>query len=145
MKYFKMLKLFKASNVTFDANNIKAVSYNWWTFVTVINGSVVFNSYNYSPSTCKHQQKVLRLMRELDIKIDLFVSTRESLSSPTLALDNAVKGLNRDILDLKDKLASTRRKKSLDGERHQTIASKFDHIKRIQVLKYGSELNIALT
>jgi glutaredoxin len=145
MKYFKRLSIYKASNVTFDANNIKAVSYAWWTFCTVINGQVVFNTYNYSSSTCKHQQKVLRLMRELGIEIDLYVSTRDSLSSPSLALDNAVKGLNQDIAELKEKLVSNRRKKALDAGRYQTIVNKLNHIKKIQVLQHGSELNLALS
>ncbi len=75
MKYFKRLKIYKASSVAFDAENVEASSYGWWKFVSKINGFVVFNNYNYSPSTCKHQSKVRRLMADLGIKIDVVVYT----------------------------------------------------------------------
>lgn len=70
MKYFKRLKLYKANNVTFDPTTTEAYSYRWWCFVKVINGKVIFNNYYYSPSTCKHQNKVWHLLRALNIKID---------------------------------------------------------------------------
>lgn len=75
MKYFTRSKLYKASNVTFSPELIQATSYDWWMFVKVINGLVVFNDYNYSPTTNKHQHKVRRLMQELGIKIDLVVKS----------------------------------------------------------------------
>jgi hypothetical protein len=81
MKYFKRLKEYKASNVTFDPEMRRAYSYGWWEFVREINGTVVFNNYSYSPSTCRHQWKVRSLMSELGIEIGLFVNTRAGLQA----------------------------------------------------------------
>lgn len=73
MKYYKRLKLYKASNVTFDPATCRAYSYDWWRFVDRVDGKVVFNNHRYSNSTAKHQSKVHGLLRELGIKIDLYV------------------------------------------------------------------------
>lgn len=81
MKYFKRAGIYKASNVSFDPKLIEARSYDWWVFVKVIKGKVVFNSFRYSNTTSRHQSKVRSLMRELGIKVDLEVSTRLSLNS----------------------------------------------------------------
>lgn len=67
----KRAGIYKASNVTFNPSRIEAFSYGWWKFVGVVEGKVVFNNYYYSPSTCKHQSKVRRLLAELGIKIDI--------------------------------------------------------------------------
>lgn len=80
MKYFTKLKIWKASNVSFDAANIEARSYQWWVFVKIINGRVVFNEYRYSTTTARHQRLVRRLMEQLGIGIDLFVSQHQSLN-----------------------------------------------------------------
>lgn len=80
MKYLKRSKTYSGSNVSFDPIGMKAYSYGWWCFVKRINGKIVFNNYNYSNSTCKHQHKVGQLMRELGIKVDLYVSTNYALT-----------------------------------------------------------------
>lgn len=80
MKYFKRLKIYKAQNVTFNPNPLKAYSYNWWNFVSIIEGKVIFNDFNYSNSTRRHQWKVKRLMESLGIEIDQVVWTPKSLS-----------------------------------------------------------------
>ncbi len=71
MKFFKTLNLYKASNVRFNPLNMSATSYDWWGFVGLVDGLLVFNNYFYSPSTSKHQRKVRRLLSDLNIKIDL--------------------------------------------------------------------------
>ena len=81
MKYFKRLKVYKACNVTFDPETMIADSYDWWHFVERINGKVVFNNYNYSNSTSRHQSKVRELLRELGIKVDVVVNTRMGLQA----------------------------------------------------------------
>lgn len=80
MKLMKRTGIYKASNSSFDPKEIKALSYNWWVFVKVINGLTVFNEHRYSVTTSKHQRDVRRLMGELGIKIDLTVSCVESLA-----------------------------------------------------------------
>lgn len=67
----KKTGIYKAANVTFDPVKVQAYSYAWWKFVDIVEGKVIFNNYYYSPSTCKHQYKVKRLMSELGIQIDI--------------------------------------------------------------------------
>lgn len=71
MKLMKKTNTYKASNVTFNLTTKDAYSYNWWRFVAIIEGKLVFNNYRYSPSTGNHQRKVRNLLRELGIKIDV--------------------------------------------------------------------------
>lgn len=80
----KKPNLYKAANVLFDADKIEAYSYSWWSFVKIIEGKVVFNSYRYSVTTAKHQSKVRRLMNELGVKIDVEVQTKESLADQSI-------------------------------------------------------------
>ncbi len=79
MKYMSKTGIYKASNVIFNPTTIEAISYNWWSFVKKIKGKVVFNDYNYSNTTRRHQYKVKQLMHELGIKIDLIVKVDEGL------------------------------------------------------------------
>jgi hypothetical protein len=81
MKWFKRLKIYKASNLTFNPLTRTAHSYGWWRFVSVIEGKLVFNNYSYSNSTSKHQHKVRRLLNELGIKIDLDIAVPEGLQN----------------------------------------------------------------
>jgi len=81
MNYCKKRDRFEASNVYFREKEVYGVSYNWWVFVKKIKGLVVFNDYNYSRSTIKHQNKVRRLLRELGINVDRTVFIRASLEN----------------------------------------------------------------
>jgi hypothetical protein len=69
LPYRPRLKIYKNStgNVTFDPKTMEAYSYNW-IFVKKIKGKVVFNDYNYSPTTSGHQIAVKAVLRELKIK-----------------------------------------------------------------------------
>lgn len=80
MKYNKMSGLYKGSNVTFNEETREAKSYNWWMFVKLVNGKVVFNNYFYSSTTNRHQAKVRQLLNDLGITIDYFVELKGSLS-----------------------------------------------------------------
>jgi hypothetical protein len=71
MKYKKRKNIYEASNVTFNRENCAAFSYQWWKFVGIVEGKVVFNNFYYSPTTRQHQYKVRKLLNELNIKIDL--------------------------------------------------------------------------
>lgn len=80
--------VYKASNVTFNPNTKVAVSYDWWTFVSVINGKLVFNNHRYSITTARHQYKVMDLLLKLGMKPDLIINTAYSLTNNE-ALNNA--------------------------------------------------------
>lgn len=73
MKFYPRLKVYKASQVTFNPETLDAHSYVWWRFVALIDGKVIFNNYRYSNTTSRHQFKVRRLMDQLGIKVDHFV------------------------------------------------------------------------
>lgn len=81
MKYMKRAGIYKASNVQFNPETCQALSYDWWRFVDRVGGQVIFNHYNYSPSTVKHQYKVRDLLRTLGIAIDLEIEAPDGLQN----------------------------------------------------------------
>lgn len=137
MKFIKKRNQYEASNVSFDPENISAVSYNWWEFVKVINGKVIFNNYHYSQSTCKHQSKVRRLLETLNIKVDVVVESTKSLSSFDWQ-DDALKMLDNKIMLLNDALNNPRRKKALDEKRKEEIV--YLEEKKLEVLRISKSL-----
>lgn len=71
MKFMKRAQIYKGTNVTFNPKTLNAHSYDWWRFVAVVDGLIIFNDYRYSVTTAKHQRKVSSLMSELGIKADI--------------------------------------------------------------------------
>lgn len=113
MKYYSRSKIYKASNVTFNAETCEAYSYGWWKFVARINGFVVFNNYRYSNSTSKHQSKVRSLMSELGIKIDLYVSTNCGLNGAERWVTTGLEATQRvGMVALKNEFNSILREQS---------------------------------
>lgn len=86
LKFYKRLNLYKASNVTFNPVTKEAFSYNWWKFTKVIEGKLVFNSYSYSPSTCKHQYKVKDVLRHLNLAVSCDIEAPDGLDKLPSAL-----------------------------------------------------------
>jgi hypothetical protein len=103
MKYYSRLKVYKASNVQFSVESKIATSYGWWEFVKPINGKLVFNSYNYSSTTIKHQRKISRVLSELGLQT-IRVDSPQGLQD----LDSAIKYNFRKVTEIKIKLESTR-------------------------------------
>jgi hypothetical protein len=143
MKFSNKRQQYEASNVTFNANNLEAYSYGWWKFVSVINDKVVFNNATYSNTTSKHQSKVRRLMSEKAITIDLMLQfTNKSLSLDSL--QDEIRYTKDAIKELELILTNPRRKKSLDVTRLAQIGRYLKHIKAVELVLYGTELNAAL-
>jgi hypothetical protein len=140
MKWSKKREQFEAANVTLKLEPIEAYSYGWWKFVSVINGFVVFNDYNYSPTTGRHQYKVRRMLEEKGIKIDLEVKTHLGLNGNSRynygkeldALKSAIESDLNEIKELEEILANTRRKKALDDEMKEKIVELKEHIGMIE-------------
>lgn len=86
MRYYKRLKKYKASNVEFDCKTETAYSYGWWQFVKRIKGKLIFNNFRYSPSTCRHQLKISRLLGELGLKIDYVIGAPAGLQNLVQAI-----------------------------------------------------------
>lgn len=63
----------------FFADKCEAYSYGHWCFVKKINGKIIFNDYDYSVTTSRHQWAIKNLLKHLGIKIDTYVYMRESL------------------------------------------------------------------
>lgn len=87
MKLMKRSGIYQASNwnVTFNPATKEAYSYKWWKFVAIVEGKLVFNDYRYSNSTSKHQSKVLGLLNDLGIKIDLSLPIPKGIESRSLS------------------------------------------------------------
>lgn len=120
MKFIKTKNTYKASNVELDLNTMTAVSYNWWTFLKVIDGQLVFNSYAYSPSTQRQQSKVLKVLAEKGIKIDFIIESRKSLTNSSL-FEDAKELIRNDIEDLNDAINKKGSQKAKNEERIKTI------------------------
>ena len=75
MKYFKRLKIYKdySGNNTFNPETLEAYSYRWWKYIGVVEGKTVFNNFRYSVTTAKHQRNAISLLKELGIKIDIYM------------------------------------------------------------------------
>jgi hypothetical protein len=144
MKFIKKRNQYEASNVTFNADKIEAYSYGWWKFVAVIGGKVVFNTYNYSSSTIKHQIKVKRLMRELGINIDIEIKCPKGFQSD-IALQSVVEHYKYRVKQIKDKLENTKRRKALDGERMEAIKALMDEEYEFKKLYFPTEMECVLS
>jgi hypothetical protein len=88
MKFMKRAQIYKGRNVTFNPQTKRAYSYNWWRFVDLINGKLVFNRFYYSPTTSKHQSKLRGLLHDLNIAIDLEVWCGGGLQSDFAGLSS---------------------------------------------------------
>lgn len=133
MKYYSRLQVYKASNVQFNPQLIQATSYNWWTFVKIIKGQIVFNDYGYSNSTRKHQAKVKALMNDLGIKIDVFVKVPQGLQNQDWSKD-ALSLLSNETKTLFDLIHKKGTKKVKNAERMirlAQIATEIEQIKRL--------------
>jgi hypothetical protein len=79
MKYKPRKKIFEGSNCSFDPALKQAFSYGWWPMLYEINGLVVRNTFNYSPSTCKHQYKLNACLDSIGLKPDITISVRADI------------------------------------------------------------------
>jgi hypothetical protein len=120
MKFIKTKNTYKASNVELNLNTMTAVSYNWWTFLKVIDGQLVFNSYAYSPSTQRQQYKVLKVLAEKGIKLDFIVESRKSLTDSSL-FEDAKELIQHDIDDLITAMNKKGSQKAKNSERAKRI------------------------
>lgn len=120
MKFIKTKNTYKASNVELNLNTMTAVSYNWWTFLKIIDGKLVFNSYAYSPSTQRQQSKVLRVLAEKGIKIDFVIESKKSLTDSSL-FNDAKELIQNDIDDLNDAINKKGSQKAKNVERAKRI------------------------
>lgn len=143
MKFSKKRNQFEASNVTFSPSELTAYSYRWWKFLGIVNDVLIFNVTNYSPTTRKHQIKVMREMEKRGIEPQIVLKfTRKSLSFA--ALENEIEGAKHAIKELEAILINTRRKKALDDWRKNEVELLKEHIRRVEIVLHGTELNATM-
>lgn len=138
MKYYKTLKVYKASNVMFNPQTMLATSYRWWNMLQKINGKIVFNSYTYSSSTSKHQYKLLNLLHQLNINIDHYIEAPKGLQR----LDEARKHYEGTIRVLKMKIASPKTRKTTNAKRQLEIDKYQEKIRIIDSLSNENNVRI---
>jgi len=65
LKFYKRLQVYKNSTGTVEYNPLarRARSYGW-TFLEPVNGTLVFNTYTWSPTTSCHQSAVQSVLRQ---------------------------------------------------------------------------------
>jgi hypothetical protein len=135
MKYYSRLGLYKASNVTFNPSRIEAYSYDWWKFVSKINGYIVFNNYTYSTTTCRHQHKVRRLLKSLGIDVNITIKAPKGLQN----LESAIHFYNSEINSLKDAIAKKGSKALKNKERLAQISELTGKIEIVKFLMKGNK------
>lgn len=89
MKYVARRYRYEASNVTFNPNDMTAISYGWWQFLMQVDGTNYLNTYRYSPTTARHIAKVSSMLTQLDIpyeRVRFKQSMNGSLTAKTLAV-----------------------------------------------------------
>lgn len=100
--YRPRLGIFKytaRSKNEFNPETFEAYSYGHWCYVARINGKVVFNEYRYSNTTTRHQGAMSSLLRQLGVKVDLYVSQSNRIRS-----NDDVQSLRQSLLNLYSEL-----------------------------------------
>jgi endo-beta-N-acetylglucosaminidase D len=100
MKYFKQANIYKNSTGTNSVSleKCEAYSYDWWQYLTKVNGLVIFNNYFYSPTTSKHQSNCRGLLHDAGIKIDLLLDFNGHFNASNW-IDNAVSQYQQKIVN----------------------------------------------
>lgn len=140
MKYFKRLGIYKNStgSCKFNPSTREAFSYNWWQFLKVINGKLVFNKYSYSVTTSRHQSEVLRLLSQENIKIDLYICAPKGLQTRD-GLQSAIDWYKIHISVLLEKIKKPKTHKKTNINRYRQIAFYELKIAEVEALKNDND------
>ena len=136
MKFVKSRGRFEASNVCFYPESLEAYSYNWWKFSTTYKGKVLFNYYNYSPTTNRHQSKVLSELGSRDIKIHLMLRYTDKgfQEGVETVLKDEIVCAQKVIQDLTDLINKPKTRKTTNEKRKKRIQEIRDHIGAVEAL-----------
>ena len=122
MKYFKRANIYKNHNGSnrFNPEKFEAVSYDWWIYVKDFNGIKVFNTYNYSPTTNRHQSNMRGLLEDLGERVQDFwqLECPRGLQD----LQSGVEHYNGLIKGLKAEISKPRTHKAKNEERRAMIS-----------------------
>jgi hypothetical protein len=106
MKYFKKLEVYKNSSGKnwLSLKEMSGYSYDWWQYLKVMKGKVVFNNYTYSNSTAKHLNDAMRVLRDNNIKIDVEIAAPRGLQQD--GLESAIEYQLDKLNTAKERLAN---------------------------------------
>lgn len=136
MKYYTRLHMFKGSNNVFNPIEMTAYSYNWWRYLEIIKGKLVFNDYSYSQQTNNHQGSLWGVLRQLGIKVDATVHIRGGLQA---LFTEALPAQYANIFD--NEIAISRGRDGTWAQKHRHSSIKFSK-KEIKVLRsLGAKLS----
>ena len=97
-------------------DSMTAYSYDWWIFLKPFNDTLLFNSYNYSNTTCKHQSKVKFILNKLGINY-ITVECPKGLQS----LQSGIDYYNQCIASLEKLINKPRTHVAKNKERKEQI------------------------
>lgn len=122
LQYRKRRNLYTNSTGTntFDPERCEAYSYSWWQYVRRIRGKVIFNDYDYSPSTNAHQCVMRDLLKKLRIRIDVTVRVQCGLQSEKFR-EQALEPLYTELYKLQIAIARTGARPEKNKQRIQKI------------------------
>jgi len=109
-----------------DISSCLAYSYNWWRYLDKIKGKVVFNNYQYSTTTARHQGECRQMLYYHRINIDLEVSIHNGLQN---FKRDAIPSIYWEILDLEYLINKKGTRKSTNIERAEKIIMLKERIK----------------
>lgn len=130
MKYSKKRAQWENSAKTCTYNPIikQAYSYGWWRFVEKIGSYLVFNNYNYSPTTNRHQRDIRKLIGYKTKTLD--IQARKGLQD----LDTAIEDYKYDIKSLLELINKPKTHASKNAERRNMIKEIEKKIELVQKL-----------
>lgn len=137
MKYYKRLRIWKASNVDFNPETEEAYSFGWWCFVKRIGGKLVFNGYRYSNHTSRHQSKVFALLIKLGYHDIEYIEAPRGLQD----LGCAVSYYENNIQELKQAIAKPRSHKTTNQRRQTEIREYEERLEILNKLLYYDEFD----
>jgi len=143
MKYYKRLNVYKASNVSFNPEEIAAYSYDWWQFVKVVDGKVFFNNYSYSQSTNGHQSKVRHLLGELNIEIDCVIDCPSGFQDGGWQR-SSINLYKQRIEELERLIKKPKTRKAKNEERKQEIKHYLQCIRVVQSTLFKNRIQLDL-
>lgn len=121
MKFYKKAGIYKNSTGTnyFNPSTMRALSYDWWCYFKVIDGSTVFNAYRYSNTTARHQSHLRSLLEDLGIEIDHIIEAPKGLDN----LESALELYKSRQSELQAEIDRPRSHKAKNEERRELKAS----------------------
>ena len=137
MKYNKETKHYEDKNVKFSAVTMKAYSYEHWQFLGKTDeGKVIFNNFNYSMITGKHQKDVLSILNILQKPIDLVIyhtkkSLREGYKS---VLKDEIILSQEAIMILKERIKNPKTHKKRNLKRKDEVNHLLKHIEHVETI-----------